>query len=478
MREIIEMDALELSAAIHTRAVSCVEVMRACLAQTARLNVWANAIIGLRDEDALLAEAAECDAELSSGRSRGWMHGFPQAIKDLAAARGLVFTQGSPIFRDTTAAADAPFVARMRAVGAIFIGKTNTPEFGLGSQTHNPVFGPTRNAYDPSRTAGGSSGGAGVALALRMLPVADGSDHAGSLRNPAAFNNVFGMRPSVGRVVDHVEELFLPRLSVSGPMARTVPDLAALLATQAGPDPRAPLALDDDPAQFRAPLDRDMRGVRFGWLGDFGGHLAMEPGVLALCETAARAFEEMGAHVEPVTPDFDMERLFQAWKTLRHWQVGATLAPHWRAPERRGLLKPEAVWEIEEGLKLSAFDVTAAAAVRSAWFRAVARLFETVDFLLLPSAQVFPFAVETLWPREIAGRAMDTYHRWMEVVIPATMAACPVVSAPAGFGPEGLPMGVQIWGPYRADFAVLQAARAYERATGWVSRRRPPALDA
>jgi amidase len=448
--------------------------MRAFLDRIAATNGWANAIVALRPEEDLLAEAAAADRALAEGRSAGWLHGIPQAIKDLAEAEGLPFTQGSPIFRDTIAPRDAPFVARMRVAGAIIIGKTNTPEFGLGSQTFNPVYGPTRNAYDPARTSGGSSGGAAVALALRMLPVADGSDHAGSLRNPAAFNNVYGMRPGIGRVVDHLEEIWLPRLSVSGPMARTVDDLAALLATQAGPDPRVPWSLDEDPDVFRRPLDRPMRGLRAGWLGDFGGHLAIEPGVLAVCEAAARVFEDLGATVEPARPDFDMERLFQAWMRLRHWQAGAALAPLWRDEGKRALMKPEAVWEVEGGLKLSAFEVTAASAVRSQWFQAVRALFERFDVLLLPSAQVFPFPVETRWPGEIAGRAMDTYHRWMEVVVPVTMAGGPSISIPAGFNAAGLPMGLQVWGPWRGERTILAAARAHEAATGWVERVRPP----
>lgn len=470
---IAEWSALDLSKAIHGRQVSCVEVMRAYLGRIGAKNGRVNAIVALRPEEALLAEAEAADRALAEGRSLGWLHGVPQAIKDLAEAEGLRFTQGSPIFRDTVAEKDTPFVARMRAAGAIFIGKTNTPEFGLGSQTHNPVFGATRNAYDPSRTSGGSSGGAAVALAMRMLPVADGSDHAGSLRNPAAFNNVFGLRPGIGRVVDNVDEVWLPRLAVSGPMGRTVADVAALLATQAGPDPRAPHSINEDPGRFREGLDRDMRGLRFGWLGNFDGHFATDPGVMETCEAGARVFEDLGATMEHARPDFDMEGLFQAWKQLRHWQIGATLAPLWQDEEKRALMKPEAQWEVEEGMKLSAFEVTAASTVRSAWFHAVRRLFERYDFLLLPSAQIWPFPVETLWPKEIAGRAMDTYHRWMEVVIPVTMSGCPAISAPSGFGPEGLPMGLQIWGPWRGEFAVLQAARAHERATEWVDRVRP-----
>jgi amidase len=472
--EIVELNALPLSQAIRAREVSCFEVMRAYLDAIAARNGTANAIVSLRPEESLLAEAAEADRALAAGAPRGWLHGVPQAVKDLAPVRGLPFTQGSPIFRDRVADADGPFAARMRAAGAIFVGKTNTPEFGLGSQTYNAVFGATRNPYDPALTAGGSSGGAAAALALRMLPVADGSDHAGSLRNPAAFNNVFGLRPGMGRVVDGFEDVFLPKLTVAGPMARSVEDLAALLAVMAGPDPRAPLAVEEDPSIFLRPLDRDVAGLRFGWLGDFGGHLPIEPGVLELCEAAARVFEELGARVEPAAPEFSMEGLFQAWRTLRHWQVGAALAPLWEDEAKRALMKPEAVWEVEGGRRLGALEASAASAVRSAWYAEVLRLFERFDYLLLPSAQVFPFPVETHWPREVGGRTMDTYHRWMEVVIPVTMSGCPAISVPAGFGARGLPMGLQIWGPWRGELGLLQVARAYERATGWVERRPPP----
>jgi amidase len=470
--QITEMSALDLSRAIQSRAVSCVEVMRATLDAIAAKNPAANAIVSLRPEDTLLAEAAEADAALSRGEASGWMHGMPHAVKDTTPAAGLPFTQGSPAFADRIAEADAPHVARMRAAGAIFIGKTNVPEFGLGSHTYNAVFGATRNPYDPGRTAGGSSGGGAVALALRMLPLADGSDHAGSLRNPAAFNNLFGLRPGLGRVVDQLEEAFNARLTVSGPMARRVEDLAALLSTLAGPDPRAPLALDDDPALFRGPLARPMRGLRFGWLGDLDGHLATEPGVLEICEAAARVFEELGATVEPAGLDGSFEPVFQAWKTLRHWQAGAALAPVLEA--HSDTMKPEAVWEVEEGLRLSAFDIAEASATRTAWFADTLRLFERFDYLLLPGGQVFPFPIDTDWPREIAGRRMDTYHRWMEVMIPVTMAGCPAISVPAGFGPQGLPMGLQIWAPWRGEFGLLQVAHAHEQATGWVEARRPP----
>ncbi len=474
--DIVALDAVALSQAIHTRKLSCVEVMAAFLDQIEWLNPRVNAIVAQRERGDLLKEAALLDAEFAAGHSRGWMHGFPQAIKDLAAAKGFATTQGSPLFKDIIAQTDAIFVERMKAAGSIIIGKTNTPEFGLGSQTYNPVFGATRNAYDQSKTSGGSSGGAAVALALRMLPVADGSDHAGSLRNPAAFNNVLGLRPSYGRVLSGTDEVFIPQLGVAGPMARKVRDLAALLAVQSGYDPRVPMSLREDPAAFLGPLERDVAGLRIGWLGDLGGHLPMEEGVLSLCRQGLAAFEGMGAIVEDVALGFDPESIWQAWLTLRAWQAGSGLAPVYADPARRDLLKPEARWEVEQGLKVSAFAVMQASNLRSRWYQHLHGLFGRYDILVLPSAQVFPFAVETPWPREVAGRAMDTYHRWMQVVIPVTMSGCPALSVPVGFNAAGLPMGMQLWGPNQSELLLLQVAQAYEDATGWVDRRRPGLL--
>ncbi|WP_207482361.1 amidase [Arenibaculum pallidiluteum] len=474
--DLVLMNACTLSQKIRMREVSCVEVMRAYLDHIARFNPRVNAIVSLRDEADLLAEAAERDRELARGEVRGWLHGLPQAIKDLAATRGIRTTQGSPLFRDTIPAADAIFVERIRAAGAILIGKTNTPEFGLGSQTYNPVFGPTRNAFDQTRTAGGSSGGAAVALALRMLPVADGSDHAGSLRNPAAFNNVLGLRPSFGRVPSDSEEVFLPQLGVAGPMARTVEDLAALLSVQSGYDARAPLSIGEDPARLARDLTRDFKGTRIGWLGDLGGYLPLEEGILDLCGRGLAALERVGCTVEAVLPDFPPEAIWNAWLVLRAWLVGSSLAAAYRDPAKRALLKPEAQWEVEQGAKLSAFAVAEASKVRTAWYHTVRGLFEAYDYLVLPSAQVFPFAVETPWPRQIAGRTMDTYHRWMEVVIPVTMSGCPAISVPVGFNGSGLPMGMQIVAPNRGEHALLQIARSLEEELRW-GEKRPPILD-
>ncbi|HHM6339013.1 TPA: amidase [Pseudomonas aeruginosa] len=477
--EIVALDALPLSAAIRRRELSCREVMQAYLAQIERFNPRVNAIVSLQAESRLLAQADERDRQLARGEWLGWMHGMPQAIKDLAATSGIPTTLGSPLFAGQVPEHDSIVVERVKSSGAIVIGKTNVPEFGLGSQTYNPLFGTTRNAYDPARIAGGSSGGAAVALALRMLPVADGSDMMGSLRNPAAYNNVYGFRPSQGRVPHGPQaELFVQQLATDGPMGRSVADLARLLATQAGYDPRCPLSLRDDPRRFADDLGRDFRGARLGWLGDYAGYLPMEEGVLELCEAALGDFAELGCDVEACLPDYPLERLWRTWLVHRQWLVQGSLGELYADPARRVRLKPEAQWEVESGLGLGAAEVYRASLDRSDWYRALARLFERYDFLLLPSAQVFPFDAETAWPRQVAGRPMDTYHRWMEVVIGPTLAGLPAISVPIGFGAAGLPMGLQIIGPAQADLAVLQLAHAHEGLTRWVSRRPPAMLEA
>ena len=472
--EITSLDATALRDAIASKRVSCVEVMDAFFDRIERLNPRVNAIVSIQPRDVLRKQAAERDSELARGVSRGPLHGFPFAIKDLEPTAGIRSTLGSPLFKDFIPRADSILVERIRRAGAIIIGKTNVPEFGLGSHTFNPVFGTTLNAYDQSRTAGGSSGGAAVSLALKMLPLADGSDHAGSLRNPAAFNNVFGFRTSFGRVPSDWSEVFMPALSVHGPMARNVPDLAMLLAVIAGHDPRVPLSNRQDPAQFTEPLERDFKGTRIGWLGDFGGYLPFEPGVLDVCRRALKAFEDLGCIIEEARPDYPIDRVWQNWLKLRAWQVGAILKELYADPARRELIKPEAQWEIESGFKITAYDLVDASAVRTAWYHAVRAMFEKYDFLVLPSAQVFPFDAAMRWPKEINGRAMDTYHRWMEVMIPITMSGCPALGTPAGFDARGLPMGIQIVGPNHGEMSCMQLAHAYDQHTRWV-RDNPPA---
>jgi amidase len=475
--EIVMMDAAALSSAIKSRQISCAQVMTAFLDHIDAINPAVNAIVSIRPRAELIEEARRRDAELSRGEYDGPMHGFPHAIKDLEATAGIRTTMGSPILRDFIPRTDSILVERIKRAGAIIIGKTNVPEFGLGSHSYNPVFGTTLNAYDQSKTAGGSSGGAAVALALRMLPVADGSDHAGSLRNPAAFNNVFGFRTAFGRVPSDVREVFMPALSVHGPMARTVPDLAMLLSVIAGYDTRVPLSIREDSTRFVESLARDFRGTRIAWGGDFGGYLPFEPGVLGLCRGALGAFKSMGCTVEDAIPDYPIERVWQSWLVLRAWQVGGLLKAHYSDPARRALMKPEVQWEIERGFKISAYDVADASAVRSAWYHAMRAMFEKYDFFILPSAQVFPFDATLHWPKTVGGKAMDTYHRWMEVMIPVTMSGCPALNVPAGFSAAGLPMGIQIVAPNHAEFACLQLAHAYDQATGWV-RKRIPALIA
>jgi amidase len=475
--DIVMMDALPLGRALRAKQLSCVDVMNAYLDHIERFNPKVNAIISMRDRKALIAEATQRDEQLKRGEDLGPLHGMPQAIKDLAATKGILTTQGSPIYKDTVPTEDALIVERARNAGAIIIGKTNVPEFGFGSQTYNPIFGLTRNPYDLTKTSGGSSGGAGVALALRMLPVADGSDHGGSLRNPAAYNNVLGFRTSYGRVPHFHEDVFLTGLSVKGPMARTVADLQMLLSVQAGYDDRVPLSIADPHTYAVESLKCDVKGKRIGWLGEFG-NLPMEAGVRELCREALRTLESMGCIVEEVKTDFDAEAIWKAWITLRSWTAGAKLRPHYDNPKTRDLLKPAAQWEVEEGYKLSAFDIVAASEVRNAWYREVRKLFQRYDYMTLPSASVFPFPVETNYPTEIAGTKMDTYHRWMQVVIPITMSGCPSLSIPVGFNAAGLPMGMQIVGPMHAEHAVMQLANAYEGATNWTKKVLPPILSA
>ena len=475
--DIVSLDAVDLSSAIRSKQVSCREVMQAYLGQIDRLNPKVNAIVSLQDKDGLMRQADARDHQISQGQYLGWMHGFPQAPKDLAATAGIVTTLGSPIMKAFVPVQDAIIVERVKRNGAILIGKTNVPEFGLGSQTYNNVFGTTLNAYDQTKVAGGSSGGAAVALALRMLPVADGSDMMGSLRNPAAYNNVFGFRPSFGRVPNGPAlEVFYQQLALEGPMARTVTDLAMLLSVQAGFDSRVPLSNTEDPSIFTKTLKRDFKGVKIAWMGDLDGNLPMEPGIKELCQNALKDFERIGCRVDEALPDFAPERLWQTWLTLRAFLVAGILCPLYANEKNREMMKPEALWEVENSFKLSGTDLFKASTDRSAWYQAVNKMFAEYDYLILPSAQVFPFDAETQWPKEVAGKKMDTYHRWMEVVIGPTLAGLPVISIPVGFSSTGLPMGLQLIGKANADLSVLQLAYAYEQATGWVQKKKPAML--
>jgi len=478
--EITDLPAHALAAAIEAGDVSCREVMQAYLERIAAINPHHNAIVSLRDGDVLLREAERCDVELvrhdADHAPLPFLFGIPQAIKDVVPTAGLRTTFGSPLLRDFIPAEDALMVQRMKAAGCIVIGKTNTPEFGLGSHTFNEVFGATRNAYDPTKSAGGSSGGAAVALAQRLLPVADGSDSMGSLRNPAAWNNVFGFRPSQGRTpAAPAQDVWVTQLGTEGPMARTVKDLARLLDIQSGYDARAPLSLASE-SSFAARLAAlsTPPGPRIGWLGDLGGHLAFEDGILDVCTGGLNRLASIGCAIEPMALGFAPARLWDAWLSWRWWLVHGRIAPFLKKPENRAFIKPEALWEHDHGAQLTGPQVMAASVERSAFYQHVLTLFERVDFLALPTTQVWPFPVGERWPKEIAGRAMDTYHRWMEVVSLATFAGLPCISVPVGFNAAGLPMGMQLIGRPRGDLDVLRLAQAYEVAASDVLAVRPP----
>ena len=467
--DITELSATALSQMIAPRQVSPSEVMAAILDRIDAVNPRVNAIVALRDRDVLMAEARAAD----DAPATGWLHGIPFAVKDLVATQGIRTTWGSPLFADFVPEADDLLAARLRRAGAILIGKTNTPEWGQGSHSFNPVYGTTRNPYDTSRSAGGSSGGAAAALATRMLPVADGSDMMGSLRNPAAFCNVYGFRPSFGLVPRSAEgENFLSTLATDGPMGRSVEDVARLLQVLAGPNPGAPFGRESE--AFADRLDVDVRGMRIGWLGDWGGAYPTEPGILELCREALKVFEGLGAVVEDLPPPFPAEDLWSAWITLRAMLSVGGRGALYEDEAKRAQLKPETRWEIEQGLSLSARAVYEASLIRSQWYAAYAALFERFDAVVLPSAQVWPFPVEWRWPQQINGHPMDTYHRWMEIVVPASLVGAPVLGCPAGFGPEGLHMGFQLAGPVGGDAKVLALGQAYHQATNWPGQRPPP----
>lgn len=470
--EITSLSASRLSRAIRRRDVACEEVMQAYLERIHRYNPVYNAIVSLVDDTDLLSQARLADKALQKGEYWGWMHGMPHAVKDLAEARGLATSYGSPLFAGTIATQDSLPIARIRAQGAILIGKTNTPEFGLGSQTYNAVFGTTRNAYDPALNAGGSSGGAAVALAAHLVPTADGSDMMGSLRNPAGYNNVVGFRPSQGRVPSPSAEskLYYEQLATDGPMGRNVEDTIRLLGTMAGYDSRAPLSMRDTIPPYEEFRPTELNNLRIGWMGDYQGYLPMEDGVLPLCESAMKQLSGNGTVVENCTPDYDMARLWETWLTLRHWSW-SDAKPLYDDPQTRKLLKPELQWEIEGSFDMTAARISAADKARSDWYRALHKLFERYELLALPTAQVFPFSADIHWPKSVNDKPMDTYHRWMEVTIGGTLAGLPVVNLPAGFDSNGRPMGIQFIGPMGEDRKVLEFAMAYEAATNYLDKR-------
>lgn len=481
---IVDMYACELSQSIASKEVSCTEVMEAYLDQVERVNPALGAIVALQERGGLMKQAAEKDAELASGVATGWMHGFPQAIKDLEETKGIATSYGSPIFRDFVPDFDSLLVSRIKSAGAIIVGKTNTPEWGFGSHTYNNVYGATGNPYDPDKSCGGSSGGAAASIAARLQPVADGSDYMGSLRNPAGWCNVYGYRPSTGRVPLRGVDPYLNNFATNGAMARSVADLALILSTMSGYDEKTPSSLPDDvrlkglsPLNVREALRADMRGKKVAWLGDWNGYLPMEEGVLELCEKALAGFSAFGVSVEKIDQPYDPAEFWEkVWLPFRHL-AAVKLKPFCDDTRKRGLLKPEAVYEYEGSLKYSMQDIYAASVKRGECQAALLKVFEKFDYIAVPTAQVFPFDKKLHWPGEVAGRKMDTYHRWMEVVTHWSASGCPTIAVPAGFNDGGLPMGLQLTGRQRADFDLLRFAAAYEERNDWFARRRPALLN-
>ena len=463
--EICFTGALELARMIRTREVSATEVMSAHLSQIRRINPQVNAICTLVDEESLLSAAQQADNDLARGIAVGPLHGLPHAVKDLVPTAGIRTTFGSRIYRDFVPDVDGLIVERLKAAGAIIIGKTNTPEFGAGSQTFNDVFGATLNPYDLTRTCGGSSGGAAVALACGMVPLADGSDFGGSLRNPASFCNVVGFRPAPGRVPIYPLTPGSSALSVEGPMARSVADAAFLLSVLAGPDPRVQ-SINEPRSIFGRQLDWDFGGTRIAWSRNLGQY-AVEPVVNEVCDEARPIFEALGCEIVDGEPDFrDADEVFQV---LRAWSYAQTRGDDLK--RHRDLIKDTVVWNIEEGTKLDKHTVERAEAKRVELVARVSEFMECHEFLILPVSQVAPFPVEVDWVRQINGTRMETYIDWMATCYAITVTGLPAISVPCGFTTDGLPIGLQIVGRHQREFDVLRLAYAFEQATQHLRRR-------
>ncbi|MDQ3505590.1 MAG: amidase [Actinomycetota bacterium] len=464
--ELVFRTARDLAGAIRSREVSAREVMQAHLDQIERYNPAVNAIVSL-DADRALAGADAADRHLADGHEIGPLHGLPMAHKDTHVTGGWRTTSGSPVHAEFVPAADELIIERLHAAGAVTTGKTNVPEFAAGSHTVNPVFGATGNAYDPTRSAGGSSGGAAVALACGFQPLADGSDMGGSLRNPAAWNNVVGLRPSPGRVPSYPTAVGWATMGVQGPMARTVADATLMFSVIAGPDPRSPISMETPGSTFDTDLDRDLTGLRLAWSPDLGGEFAVQSEILDVLTHSVTAFEQAGAIIEPAAPN--MSGADEVFRTLRAWQFQLTHAA--LMGEHADQVKASLADNIAQGQALSGPDVGRAEIRHTALFHRVREFFQSYDALLMPVTQVSPFPIEQEYPTEIDGVEQPDYLAWMRSAYLISATGSPALSVPAGFTATGLPVGLQIVGPHRADLLVLQLGHAFEQATGYGVRR-------
>ena len=461
--ELCDLTAVDLAARIRRKQLSARDVMAAHIARIERVNPKINAIVTLV-ADRAMSDAKKADEWQARGGALGPLHGLPVAHKDLVSTAGIRTTYGSPMYKDFVPTTDALIVKRIRAAGAITLGKTNTPEWGAGSNTFNPVFGATVNPYNHAKTVGGSSGGAAAALRCGMVPIAGGSDTGGSLRNPAAFTNVVGFRPSPGRVPD--DDGSWSPLSTAGPMARTVADVALFLSSMAGPYAPDPLSIDESGAKFRAPLARSFKGTRVAWFKNLGG-IPFESEITRVVNGSRQVFLNLGCIVEEAEPDFT--GVDEAFPILRHLSYHSSYAK--RARDNPAMFKDSVKWEIAEAERNTGADVARASARQALLYTETFGFFEKYDYFVLPVTQVEPFDVTTEYPTSVAGTVMPTYIDWMRSCWYITFMACPAISVPAGFSASGLPVGLQIVGRHRSDWSVLQMAHAFEQATRHGARR-------
>ena len=468
-RDLCFVPAAELLRLYKTRKVSPLEVMQAVFARIDAVNPKLNAYVTLARESAL-AGARKATAALKKKAALPPLHGIPVSIKDLTPTKGIRTTWGSKIFEDHVPEEDAITVERLKRAGAIVVGKTNTPEFGAGGNTFNAVFGATRNPWNPALTCGGSSGGAAVALATGMGPLAQGSDTGGSLRMPAAFCGVVGFRTSPGLVPHHPRALAWDTISVTGPMARTVTDTALMLSVLAGPDDRAPISYEVDTRAFlRAVKAPSVKGWRVAWTPDLHGLIPVDEEVAGVAEGATKVFRSLGARVEAACPDFG--EVNEIVLGTRGVSMVANSAPHlerWKDEMQKGL-----VWNIEQGLKLTPEEIARAETQRAVLWQRVRAFMETRDLLILPTTAVPPFPVEQPYPTEINGKPLDNYIQWAFLTYGITLTGLPVISVPCGFTRSGLPVGLQIVGRRHQEAAVLRAAAAFEAAAPWADKIPP-----
>lgn len=462
--ELIRLSALELAALVRSKAVSPVEITNAVLARIEALNPRLNAFC-LVAADAARRAAREAEIAVMKQEPLGPLHGVPVSLKDVLFTRGLCTTGGSRLFAEAVPEEDDVTVARLRAAGAVIVGKTTTSEFGHKAVTESPLFGVTRNPWNPALTPGGSSGGAAVAVATGQGPVALGTDGGGSLRIPAAFCGVYGFKPSWGRVPHTVGFPGWELLGCTGPLTRTVRDAALVLDVVAGADDRDPFSLPREPGSYLGACEEEVKGLHVAWAPDLG-YATVDPRVQAVCENAAAEFESLGCHVEVVNPGWESpEEVFSTIVAAQFWA-------HWSdaLAEREAQMDPTLVKFLRRGAGVSARDYVLARDRARRFWTEVQSFLARFDLLLTPTTAVPPFGAEQPPPREIQGRRV-TVLGWMPFTYPFNLTGQPAASVPAGVTEDGLPVGLQIVGRRHADRTVLAASAAYEAACPWAERR-------